>query len=71
MLPIDPMAPRLYAVGKPVKQRFGIGRTMQYKLIKSGELRAVRIGNRNYVTHEDGEAYLRNLPLARTSGRAA
>jgi excisionase family DNA binding protein len=42
--------------------RFGLGRTTVYEQIKLGRLRARKIGKRTIITHEDVEAWLRNLP---------
>ena len=46
----------------------GIGRTMLYELMKTQELRAVRIGRRSFITRESLDNYVERLA---TSGGAA
>lgn len=44
--------------------RYRIGRSSFYKEVKSGRLRAVRVGRRVIVTADDAEAWLASLPAA-------
>ena len=41
---------------------FSIGHTKTYELIKSGQLRAVKCGNRTLITRADAQAWLSRLP---------
>ncbi len=43
--------------------RYGIGRTTIYKEIKAGRLRARKCGKRTIIADEDGEDWLRGLPI--------
>lgn len=43
--------------------RYGIGRTTTYEELKSGRLRARKIGKRTIISEDDAEAWLRSLPL--------
>jgi Helix-turn-helix domain len=42
---------------------YGPGRTKVYEEIKSGRLRARKIGKRTIITVDDAEDWLRQLPL--------
>jgi predicted DNA-binding transcriptional regulator AlpA len=42
--------------------RYGVSRSMAYKLAKEGRLRLVKIGGRSLILHEDAEALLRESP---------
>jgi hypothetical protein len=44
-------------------QRYDTGRTTAYQEIKSGQLRARKIGRRTVITEDDAEDWLRRLPL--------
>jgi excisionase family DNA binding protein len=43
-------------------QRYGIGRTKAYEEIKSGRLRARKVGKRSIITDDDAEEWLSQLP---------
>lgn len=43
---------------------YGIGRTMVYAQIKTGRLRARKLGRRTIIIRDDAEEWLRNLPSA-------
>jgi excisionase family DNA binding protein len=45
-------------------RRLSIGRTQMYKLINTGEIRAVRIGRSRRIRVSDLEAYVAQLELA-------
>jgi predicted DNA-binding transcriptional regulator AlpA len=47
-----------------VKRRAGISHTTFYKELKSGRLKARKIGNRTVVLKSDYEAWLSGLPSA-------
>jgi excisionase family DNA binding protein len=40
---------------------YGVGKTLTYAEIKAGRLRAVKVGFKTLVRHEDSEAWLRAL----------
>ena len=44
-------------------ERYGPGRTKAYEELKSGRLRAHKIGKRTIITEDDAEDWLRRLPL--------
>jgi excisionase family DNA binding protein len=44
-------------------ERYGPGRTTAYEELKSGRLRARKIGRRTIITEDDAEDWLRNLPV--------
>jgi excisionase family DNA binding protein len=43
-------------------RQYSIGRTNAYQEIATGRLRAVKIGRRTRITHDDAEAWLAALP---------
>ncbi|MGA7023845.1 MAG: helix-turn-helix domain-containing protein [Pseudolabrys sp.] len=43
--------------------RYGPGRTKVYQELKSGRLRARKIGTRTLITEEDAEDWLQHLPV--------
>jgi excisionase family DNA binding protein len=43
--------------------RYGPGRTKVYQELKSGRLRARKIGTRTVITEEDAETWLQHLPV--------
>jgi excisionase family DNA binding protein len=51
--------------------RYGIGRTTVYEEIRSGRLKAVKVGRRTLVPEEAGKDWLRSLPAAGESLRVA
>jgi excisionase family DNA binding protein len=57
---------RLGCAGMSIEEaaRFlGIGRSLTYAEIKSGRLKARKVGRRTIILHEDAERYLRSLPV--------
>ena len=45
-------------------QRYGVSRATTYNLLKSGALRAVKVGRRTLIRTSDAEAWLNALPEA-------
>jgi excisionase family DNA binding protein len=43
--------------------RYGVGPTKTYEEIKSGRLRARKIGKRTLISVDDAEEWLQHLPL--------
>lgn len=43
--------------------RYGPGRTKVYQELKSGRLRARKIGTRTVIVEDDAEEWLRHLPV--------
>ena len=48
-------------------ERYCLGRTRTYEEIKSGRLRARKIGTRTIIADDDAEDWLRNLPAVEAS----
>jgi excisionase family DNA binding protein len=44
-------------------ERYNIGRTLVYELIKTGRLRARKIGKRTIIAEDDAEDWFRRLPI--------
>jgi excisionase family DNA binding protein len=44
-------------------ERYGTGRTKTYEELKSGRLRARKIGKRTIITEDDAEDWLLRLPV--------
>ena len=44
-------------------ERYGPGRTKTYEELKSGRLRARKIGKRTIITEDDAEDWLLRLPV--------
>jgi excisionase family DNA binding protein len=44
-------------------ERYGPGRTKTYEELKSGRLRARKIGKRTIITEDDAEDWLQRLPV--------
>jgi excisionase family DNA binding protein len=44
---------------------YGIGRTKIYEELKSGRLRARKVGKRTIIAESDAESWLHSLPEAR------
>ena len=44
-------------------ERYGPGRTKTYEELKSGRLRARKIGKRTIITEDDAEDWLLRLPM--------
>ncbi len=40
---------------------YGVGKTLTYAEIKAGRLRAVKVGSRTLILHDDSEAWARSL----------
>jgi excisionase family DNA binding protein len=51
--------------------RYGVGRTTTYEEIKSGRLRARKIGKRTLIGVDDAEEWLRHLPLVGAASRTS
>jgi hypothetical protein len=47
------------------RRRYGIGNTKLYEEIKAGRLRAVKLGTRTLILHNDAKAWERSLPELR------
>lgn len=43
-------------------ERYGPKRTLTYSLIKNRKLKAVRVGSKTLIRHDDAEAWLASLP---------
>ena len=43
---------------------YGVGKTLTYAEIKAGRLRAVKVGFKTLILHDDSEAWVRSLPEA-------
>jgi hypothetical protein len=50
------------AYGQAVLRRYAVGKTLTYAEIKAGRLRAVKVGFRTLILHDDSEAWVRSLP---------
>ena len=48
-------------------ERYGPGRTKTYEELKSGRLRARKIGKRTVITEDDAEDWLLRLPVVGVS----
>ena len=48
-------------------ERYGPGRTKTYEELKSGRLRARKIGKRTIITEDDAEDWLLRLPVIEVS----
>lgn len=55
------MRPMAYSVSDVVEM-VGIGRTKFYELVKSGQIKTRKVGNRTIVLATDLEAWLSTLP---------
>lgn len=44
-------------------EQYGLGRTKTYEELKSGRLRARKIGKRTIITEDDAEDWLLRLPV--------
>ncbi len=52
-------------------ERFTVGRTLVYKELASGRLRANKAGRRTIIPLSEGERWLKALPAYCASGEAA
>jgi excisionase family DNA binding protein len=52
-------------------ERNDVGRSTVYEEIKSGRLRAVKVGRRTLIREEDERAWLAALPSVQTDSAAA
>lgn len=41
---------------------YGVGKTLTYAEMKAGRLRAVKVGFRTLILHDDSDAWMRSLP---------
>jgi len=48
-------------------EQYGLGRTKTYEELKSGRLRARKIGKRTIITEDDAEDWLLRLPVIEVS----
>ncbi len=60
--------PRLMT-GDQFRARYNVGRTKFYALLKSGKLRAVKLGTRLLVEEEEAERFKAELPSYRPQHR--
>jgi len=51
-------------------RRYSIGRTNAYQEIAAGRLRAVKVGRRTLIAHNDAETWLAALPEIKRSNRS-
>lgn len=66
------MNDRLHDITGVRTQLGGIGRTTAFELIRTGQLRSVKIGRRRMVPQSEIDAYIRrHLDLNATSGTGA
>ena len=49
--------------------RYGICRETAYQQIRTGRLRAVKVGRKTLIMHADAEVWAASLPELRTVGR--
>ena len=63
MTPPNPQAEGLTIL--EAKARAGVGRSLIYEEIKSGRLRARKLGRRTLILAADLSAWLNNLPVVR------
>jgi len=64
-----PLAKRARTV-KEFCADYSVGKTLTYAEIKAGRLRAVKVGDRTLILHEDSEAWVRSLPVVKTGAPA-
>lgn len=57
----SPEAPQLAGSVAWGCRQIGISRTMFYELMKSGDIRTIRVGGRRLVRREDIEAFLERM----------
>lgn len=50
----------LYALPEAI-ERLSIGRSKMYELIAAGDIKAVKIGRRSLISHEELERYVQGL----------
>jgi len=53
---------RAFSIGE-FSQAYGVGRTKIYEEIKSGRLRARKVGKRTVIIDDDAEAWFSRLPV--------
>jgi excisionase family DNA binding protein len=42
-------------------REYGVGKTLTYRLIKEGRLKAVKVDSKTLIRHDDAEAWLASL----------
>ncbi|MGF1598083.1 MAG: helix-turn-helix domain-containing protein [Acidimicrobiales bacterium] len=52
---------RLTLTVSEAAETLGIGRTLAYRLIRSGELRSVKVGGRRFITENQLQSYVADL----------
>lgn len=57
----------LYSI-REFRELTGIGRTQIYELLKHGDLEAVKVGKRTFITAAQVEAWVKHLPKYRPTG---
>jgi len=74
----DPAIPPKYLSVETARARYGLGTTLLYSLIASGQIAARKCGRRLLIDADSADAYFAALPraelttgLARTARRAA
>ena len=60
---------RAYTIGE-FDERYGLGRTKTYQELKEGHLKAVRVGAKRLIRHDDAEAWLASLTDSNTENAA-
>lgn len=65
------MTPKLLLTVEEAADRLGIGRTLAYALVKSGEIESVQIGRLRRVPPESLDTFLTRLRAAGPLGSAA
>jgi excisionase family DNA binding protein len=66
-----PLPERLLLTVEEAAEQLGIGRTLTYKLISSGEIESIRIGRLRRVSTTAIQDYTRRLSSDASSGHAA
>jgi excisionase family DNA binding protein len=69
--PFRPMPERVLLTVEEAAEQLGIGRTLTYKLISSGEIESIRIGRLRRVPTAAIQDYARRLSGDEPSGHAA
>jgi excisionase family DNA binding protein len=65
-----PTAPRVMLTAEQAAEAIGVGRTTMFALIKSGEIKSIRIGRLRRVPLDSIEAYTNRLITEQTQEEA-